>query len=35
MAREKALGLHLELHPFDFDVPIETGVELGMPMPRF
>jgi hypothetical protein len=33
-AREKALGLHLELHPLDFNVPIYPGIELGKPMPR-
>ena len=33
-ARERALGLHLELHPLDFNVPIYPGIELGKPMPR-
>lgn len=35
MARDKALALHFELHPFDFQVPMNQGIVLGMPAPRF
>ena len=34
MASERALGLHLELHPFDFNVPECLVPALGLPVPR-
>ena len=35
MASERALGLHLELHPFDFKVPVCLGPAVGLPAPRY
>ena len=35
MASERALGLHLELHPFDFNVPVCLEPALGLPAPKY
>ena len=35
LASERALGLHLELHPFDFHVPAPLRAVLGTSAPRF
>ena len=35
MASARALDLHLELHPFDFNVPVCLDKALGLPVPRY
>ena len=35
MASARALDLHLELHPFDFNVPVCLDKALGLPAPRY